>query len=92
MVLSSLILFEIESNELFNDGSLIITLERLLNRWTDDKTVPAKEKLLVKLSCMEEPTVPGNTLSNCVTAAGIFAKKLLNKYGLEAVLTCAFVL
>lgn len=87
MVLSSLILLEIESNEFCNNGDLIITLERLLYRCTDEKTVPVKENLLAKFSCIEEPLPAINALSSSVTDAGIFAEKLLNKSGLEDVIT-----
>ena len=83
MVLSSLVLFEIESNEFCNEGTFIITLERLLYRWTDEKTVPVIEKLLVKLSCIKEPSALRNALFNSAAAVGILAEKLLKAWRLQ---------
>jgi hypothetical protein len=50
------------------------------------------EKLLVKLSCIKEPSALRNALFNSAAAVGILAEKLLNRSGLEDAVTWAFVL
>ena len=88
MELSSLILLEIESNEFLSNEDLIITLERLLYFWTDERTVPLNENLSAKLNWIEEPVAAVKALSSSESDAGIFAEKLLNKVGLGDVTTC----
>lgn len=92
MVLSSLTLLEIESKAFCSNEDLIITLERLLYLWTDESTTPLNGSLFAKLNWIEEPGVALKALSSSLTEAGMFAEKLLNKFGLADVATCAWVI
>ena len=71
MLLSSFILLERQRSALLKEGDFTNTVDRLLYFFTEEITVPLKEKVLENLNFTEAPGWMENALSSSASDVGM---------------------